>query len=99
MKFDRLTQKAQEAVAGTQNIALENGNQQIETLHLVKSLLNESDGVVRPLLEKLNINITVLDSNVDSAIAKMKYPGFADDIMLRWEEGRLYTSMENCFKI
>ncbi|OVE81312.1 ATP-dependent chaperone ClpB [bacterium K02(2017)] len=71
MKFDKFTQKAQEAVSGAQSIALDHGNQQIEAIHLVKSLLNETDGVVKPLLEKLKIKIAQLTQDVDQELNKL----------------------------
>ncbi len=51
-RFDKLTQKAQEAVQQAQEIAGENGNQAVQPLHLLIALIREREGIVRPVLEK-----------------------------------------------
>ena len=47
-RFDKLTIKAQEAVQRAQELAADRGNPQIEPLHLLAGLLDESEGVVAP---------------------------------------------------
>jgi ATP-dependent Clp protease ATP-binding subunit ClpB len=54
-RFDKLTQKAQEAVQQAQALAGENGNQQIHPLHLLIALTSEREGIVRPVLEKTGV--------------------------------------------
>jgi ATP-dependent Clp protease ATP-binding subunit ClpB len=51
-RFDRLTQKAQEAVQQAQEIAGQNGHQGMHPLHLLVALTGEREGIVRPVLEK-----------------------------------------------
>ena len=51
-RFDKLTQKAQEAVQQAQGVAVQNENQVIYPLHLLVALAQEREGVVRPVLEK-----------------------------------------------
>ena len=53
MRFEKLTVKAQEAVARAQQSAQEYDNAEITPLHLLASLLSETDGVFNPLLQKL----------------------------------------------
>ena len=50
-RFEKLTQKAQEAVQQAQEIAAENGHQAVHPLHLLISLVREREGIVRPVLE------------------------------------------------
>ena len=52
-RFDKLTVKAQEAVAAAQSLASEAGHPQVDPLHLLAALLNENDGVIAPLLEEI----------------------------------------------
>src|SRR5215472_7274622 len=54
-RFDKLTQKAQEAVQQAQGIAGENGNQAVHPLHLLIALATEREGIVRPVLEKCGV--------------------------------------------
>jgi len=55
-RFDKLTQKAQEAVQQAQEIAGENGHQAVHPLHLLISLAREREGIVRPVLEKCGVH-------------------------------------------
>jgi ATP-dependent Clp protease ATP-binding subunit ClpB len=57
MRFDKLTIKAQEAVARAQEVAQRNDNAEIMPLHVLSGLLAETDGVVQPLLQKLGVQI------------------------------------------
>jgi len=52
-RMDRLTLKAQDAVARAQEAADQKGNPQVEPLHLLEAQLTEKDGIVRPLLNKM----------------------------------------------
>ena len=67
-RFDKLTIKAQEAVAAAQALAADRGNAQIEPLHLLAALLAESDGVVGPLLDQIGVNRAQLDGIVESEL-------------------------------
>jgi ATP-dependent Clp protease ATP-binding subunit ClpB len=51
-RFDKLTQKAQEAVQQAQEVAAQSGHQALHPLHLLISLASEREGIVRPVLEK-----------------------------------------------
>ncbi|MGD0498080.1 MAG: ATP-dependent chaperone ClpB [Bryobacteraceae bacterium] len=51
-RLDRLTQKAQEALQESQAIAEKNQCQVISPLHLLIALVEEKEGIVRPVLEK-----------------------------------------------
>ena len=70
-RFEKLTTKGQEAVANAQSQALSSGNPEITPLHLLQSLLSESDGVIKPLLEKMNVPTGQLSSMVESELGRM----------------------------
>jgi len=57
MQIDKFTIKAQEAISRAQNIASEYGHQNIDDLHLMAALLEQEDGIVTPVLQKLGVNI------------------------------------------
>ena len=56
MRFDKFTIKAQEAVVRAQEMAQQKNHAEILPLHLLASLLGETDGVVLPLLQKIGAN-------------------------------------------
>lgn len=71
MRFDKYTQKAQEAVSHSQSLAAQFSHQQIEPLHLLSVLLQDEQGVVRPLLAQMGANLAVLENDVHDALAKL----------------------------
>jgi ATP-dependent Clp protease ATP-binding subunit ClpB len=55
-RFDKLTQKAQEALQQSQEIANQSSHQAVHPLHLLIALTDEREGIVRPVLEKCGID-------------------------------------------
>ncbi len=70
-QFDKLTIKAQEAVQRAQTLASDRGSAQIDPLHLLAALLAETDGVVRPILEKIGANRAQLERIIESELAHL----------------------------
>ena len=56
-RFDKLTVKSQEAIAAAQNLATARGNPQIDPVHLLITLVEELDGLVTPILEKIGVDL------------------------------------------
>ena len=52
MNFQKFTQKSIEAVEAAQNLAAQNGNQQIEQEHMLLALLEQENGLARELVRK-----------------------------------------------
>jgi len=67
-RMDKLTIKAQEAVALAQSMAADQGNPQVSSVHLLASLLAESRGVVGAVLDKIGANRAQLSKIVDSEL-------------------------------
>jgi ATP-dependent Clp protease ATP-binding subunit ClpB len=55
IRFDKFTQKAQEAVQQSQSIAADSSHQQIEPLHLLIALVEQQEGIVQSVLAKCGI--------------------------------------------
>jgi ATP-dependent Clp protease ATP-binding subunit ClpB len=71
IKWDKLTVKSQEAVQTASGFAAENGNPEVLPLHLMAALLEDRDGVVIPVLEKVGVPVEQLLSGVTTAIEKL----------------------------
>ncbi|MEE2825574.1 MAG: ATP-dependent chaperone ClpB [Planctomycetota bacterium] len=69
--FDKLTTKSQAALAGAQAAASSAGNAEILPLHLLQALLQESDGIVRPILDTMNAPFDQLQQMVNSEIDRL----------------------------
>ena len=70
-RFDKLTIKAQEAVGRAHELAADAGNPQLEPIHLLAALLEEQDGVVRPLLDRIGANQAQLKNIVDAELGHL----------------------------
>jgi len=67
-RFDKLTQKAQEAVQQAQSIAEKHQHQAIHPVHLLIALAGEREGIVRPVLERLNIQPDAIVSEAERVL-------------------------------
>ena len=56
MRLDKFTIKAQDAIQEAQQFAGSKGHQQVDSLHLLVSLLQQKQGVVIPVMKKLGVN-------------------------------------------
>ena len=71
IKWDKFTVKSQEALQAAQGLASENGNPEVLPLHLMAALLQDREGVVLPVLEKVGAGVPALSSAIDTAIARL----------------------------
>src|ERR1700685_1908839 len=70
-RFDKLTQKAQEAVQQAQEIASQNEHQAVHPLHLLIALSREREGIVRPVLEKCGVQPDPLIAEAERQLAQI----------------------------
>ncbi|RUO39256.1 ATP-dependent chaperone ClpB [Pseudidiomarina aestuarii] len=71
MRFDKLTNKFQLAIADAQSLALGRDHQFIEPVHVMQALLNQDGGTLRPLLTLLQIDSNALRTQLASALDKL----------------------------
>ncbi len=71
MRFDKFTLKAQEAVQGAQELAQQRNHAEILPIHLLAALLNETEGVMRPLLQKIGADPGRIAQAVDSELDRL----------------------------
>ncbi|MFA5810141.1 MAG: ATP-dependent chaperone ClpB [Thermoleophilia bacterium] len=69
MNPEKLTIKAQEAIAASQKLAEAVGQQQIEPEHLLLALLEQSEGIVVPILQKLGADPAAISADLHDAVA------------------------------
>jgi len=55
IRWEKFTVKAQEAVQRGNDLASEHGNPELVPLHLLAALLEDKEGIVQPVLEKIGI--------------------------------------------
>src|SRR5687767_266365 len=70
MRLDKFTLRGQEAIQSAIELAERNQNQQVEPEHLLAVMLDQAEGIVRPLLGKLAVNVPVLINDLQAAIGR-----------------------------
>lgn len=68
MNIQKFTQKSAEALQNAKTIAEEYGNSTIECVHVLYALLDDGNGIVPQLLQKLSVDITELKNETASKI-------------------------------
>jgi ATP-dependent Clp protease ATP-binding subunit ClpB len=70
MKFDKFTEKAQEALQGAAELARDYGQQGVEPEHLLLALVREEEGVARTLLERAGASVQALEPALVSVVER-----------------------------
>jgi len=68
MRFDRFTERAQEAAQKAAEIIQRYGHNQIDTEHILLALVEQPGGVIPQILEKLNVSAENLSEKLDSTL-------------------------------
>ncbi|UQZ89022.1 ATP-dependent chaperone ClpB [Deltaproteobacteria bacterium Smac51] len=71
MRYDKFTIKSQEALADAQSLADKKGQQEITPLHLAYTLVNQPEGIVRPILAKAGVQVPMIMEALDKEIEKL----------------------------
>src|SRR3954465_11143121 len=71
IRWDKFTLKAQEAVQRANELASEHGNPELLPLHLLAALLEDKEGIVPPVLEKIGIGPQDVLNEIYEAIERL----------------------------
>ena len=90
MRLDKLTSKFQLALADAQSLTVGQDHQYIEPVHLMRALLDQEGGSVRPLFAKVGINLNRLRSGLDAELDRLPtVQGHAGDVQVSQDLNRL----------
>jgi ATP-dependent Clp protease ATP-binding subunit ClpB len=78
-RFDKFTVKAQEALQAMQEIAGRNGNQQMEPVHLLLALVEQPEGIVPGILQRLGAPPAAVSQAANKAIEALPKVGGVSD--------------------
>jgi len=70
MRLDKFTLRGQEAIQSAIELAEKNQHQQVEPEHLLIAMLEQPEGIVRPVLGKLGANVAVILNDTQAAGAR-----------------------------
>jgi ATP-dependent Clp protease ATP-binding subunit ClpB len=83
MRIDRYTQKMQEALQSAQDFAAQGQSPEIGNEHFLLALLDQAEGVTRPLLEKIGVSADALHSRLETELARRpKVSGAVSDLRI-----------------
>ena len=82
MRVDRFTQKMQEALQASQDVAARHNQQEITNEHFLAALLDQSEGVTRPLLEKIGVDANGLREQIEGEIRRRPQVHGSADVRL-----------------
>src|SRR5437867_10175517 len=83
MRIDKFTQKMQEALQAAQDIASRFNHQEIANEHFLSALLDQTDGIAQPLLEKIGVPVDRLRERLASELERRpKVHGATVDLRL-----------------
>ncbi len=68
MNYDRLTIKAQEAIQVASTIAQQEDHSEIGSEHLLFALLDQKDGIIPPLVERVGVQVSTLLNDVEELL-------------------------------
>lgn len=87
MDISKFTKKSQEALSSAQDMALRWGQQEVDGEHLLLALLEQSEGLIPRILQKMNVPVDALKKDVERELEKrprVSGPGL--------EPGKIYIS-------
>lgn len=71
MDIERMTVRVQKSLNEAYNEAVKHHNQMVDVIHLFSALVNQEDGLVPNILEKMNISVTALRSSINEELDKL----------------------------
>ena len=71
IRWDKLTVKAQEAMQRANDIASEHGNPELQPIHILAALLEDHEGIVGPLLERVGLQVPAVQQQAMAAIERL----------------------------
>ena len=97
MNMNQYTQKSVEALRDMQSAALENGNQQVEQIHLLYALVSKEDGLIPNLITQSGASTEQLKALTEQAISSLpKVTGVqADKLYLSRELDSAFNEAES----
>ena len=69
--FNKFTDKSQEVIINSQIIATDYGQSNIEAVHILLALLEQSESLIKPILEKMKIDPEVIEDYTIKEIGKL----------------------------
>jgi ATP-dependent Clp protease ATP-binding subunit ClpC len=70
LRFERFTERAQDAAARSYEILQRYGHNQVDTEHILLALLEQTDGVIPQILERLGVDVSIMRTRIDEILRR-----------------------------
>ena len=95
MNFEKMTEKARQAIMESQQIGAEEGHQQLDGEHLHLALLTQEDGLIPKLLTNMEVNTGELIADLKAELSKLpKVQGGGDSMYSSRRLTQLFSQAE-----
>ena len=71
MDIERMTVRVQKSLNDAYSIAVKNHNQQVDVIHLLSALVNQEDGLIPNILDKMNISVDSFKNSLDTELSRL----------------------------
>jgi ATP-dependent Clp protease ATP-binding subunit ClpB len=95
IRFEKFTVKCQEALQAAQAHASELRHSELQPEHLLLALLEQKDGVVLPVLERLSVDIPRIEKDIRTALDKLPRLETAADVRLSRDLSRVLEAAQD----
>ena len=97
MNLDKYTEKAQEIVSLSQEVALRNSNQQIDGEHIHMALIIQEEGLIPRLLRYMGINMQLYENDLKLVLDKIPkvYGNAADSMYVTRRFNQIFINAED----
>ena len=68
MDLQKLTTRSRAALAGAESLSRQFSHQEINSFHLIKALLDQEEGLVKPLLERADFPVGPFTARLDNQL-------------------------------
>jgi len=94
MDIEKLTSQLQQDLSSAQSLAISKNNNSIEPLHILSSMLADTNSSVSNLLVSIDVNIDKLNSNIDQEIDKLAIINNPGDIGISQKLLRVFNMVD-----
>ena len=71
MDIEKMTVRVQKSLNDAYNEAVKHHNQQVDVIHLFSALVNQEDGLIPNIFEKMNVSVAALKSTIEEELSKV----------------------------
>ena len=89
MDLNKFTQKSLEVVQNSQELAIKNGNPQLEEIHLHSALINQDEGLIPRVLSYMGKNVELIKNDVEKEMDNLPKQSGGNNLY----PSRIYTKI------